>query len=238
VRYAGIEGVRGCTVRSVARRGKYLLLALGPIELVIHLGMSGRLFATTKRSRVPHCRVILHFSGRLDLVLVDRRRFGIMRVVPSGQYGGIRALQLMGPEPLSADFEVNQFVQATSRSRTAIKPLLLRQRLVAGLGNIYVDEALYRARIHPATRGLERRQATRLHGAIRQVLREAIARRGTTFSLYRDGLLREGDYYKALRVFDREGQLCRTCGTCIVKMVLAGRGTHFCPGCQAVRRRR
>jgi formamidopyrimidine-DNA glycosylase len=231
--YSGITRAAGSTIHQLRRRGKYLIADLGPLELVIHLGMSGRLFLTSTVPERPHLRAVLTLSGGDALVFVDRRRFGTLKVVAAGDYSSLPTLAAMGPEPLSPQFRLNRFSELVASSR-AIKSVLLDQRVVAGLGNIYVDEALHHAGIHPATRGLSSRQARRLHSQIRRVLRDAIAHRGTTFSLYRDGLMKEGDYRSYLRVFGRNGLPCKACGAQIIKSRMAGRGTHFCPTCQPI----
>jgi formamidopyrimidine-DNA glycosylase len=220
------------TIRGVSRRGKYLLVALGDTELVVHLGMSGRLFVAESVSVVNHRRAVLDLSGGSHLVFVDQRRFGTLQVVEAGNYSTLPTLARMGPEPLSSDFTPEPWVTSLARANGSIKALLLSQRLVAGIGNIYADEALYRARIHPLAHHLRRRPALRLHQTIREVLSEAIAHRGTTFSLYRDGLMNEGDFYAELQVFGQTGTPCPRCGTPIVKVRVAGRGTHLCTTCQ------
>ncbi|MBU6430202.1 MAG: DNA-formamidopyrimidine glycosylase, partial [Cyanobacteria bacterium REEB65] len=175
---------------------------------------------------------IWHLDGPQDLYFDDMRRFGQLAVVSAGQYAAIPTLAEMGPEPLTDAFDVRSFVRCAATLGAPIKAALLGQKVVAGLGNIYADEALYQAGIHPATRGLSRSQAKRLHSAIRNVLSEAIANRGTSFSLYRDGHFNAGNHYQALQIYDRAGQACGRCGQTIRKFRLAGRGTHFCPGCQ------
>src|SRR5262249_27176910 len=150
-------------IRALRRRGKYLVLDLGRLELVIHLGMSGRLLVPSRELVTPHIRAVFELNNGHSLVFVDRRRFGILKVVRSGEHSELPTLAAMGPEPLSADFRVAQFAAATAASTATIKSLLLEQRVVAGLGNIYVDEALHRAGIHPTTRSLSSVQAKRLH---------------------------------------------------------------------------
>lgn len=231
-RYRRLNEALQQTIIALRRRGKYLLVALGRTELVIHLGMSGRLFVADSLPEVKHRRVVLRLSGGLFLVFVDRRRFGTLQLVEAADYSAFPTLARMGPEPLTSEFALDVWTKTTSDAKSPIKSILLGQRAVAGLGNIYADEVLYRARIHPATHGLNRGEALRLHRAIRQVLAEAIAHRGTTFSLYQDGLMKEGDYYEKLRAFDQTGKPCRRCRTPIVKIRLGGRGTHLCPKCQ------
>lgn len=234
-RYGRLEAAIGREILRLERRGKYLLADLGERELVIHLGMSGRLFMAVDEPRMDHLRAVFGLDGPEDLVFVDMRRFGTLQVVEPGDYGGLPTLSAMGPEPLSDAFAKGAFALAVAGSGTPIKALLLAQKAVAGLGNIYVDEALHRAGIHPGQRGVDKRKAALLHKAIRDVVAEAITGRGTTFSLYRDGHLAEGSFYESLLVFDRKGKPCHSCGSLIEKTRLAGRGTHFCPTCQPAR---
>jgi formamidopyrimidine-DNA glycosylase len=233
-RYGSLSDAIGRTILRVERRGKYLLFDLGDRELVIHLGMSGRLFMAPRPPEDSHLRAVLELDGAGAgyLFFVDMRKFGTLAVVRPGKYDTIPTLAAMGPEPLSDEFAVEAFCRAVAGGGTPIKALLLSQKAVAGLGNIYVDEALHRAGIHPAARGVDRKLAIKLHQAIRDVLEEAIANRGTTFSLYRDGYMREGNHYAELRVYDRAGKPCPACRTPIEKTRVAQRGTYFCPRCQ------
>jgi formamidopyrimidine-DNA glycosylase len=231
-KYRRLANARNQTIRAVSRRGKYLLVSLGDTELVVHLGMSGRLFLAESAPMVKHRRAVLDLSDGSHLVFVDRRRFGTLQLVEAGDYSTLPTLARMGPEPLSTEFAPEPWVTSMARANGSVKALLLSQRLVAGIGNIYADEALHRARIHPLAHHLGRRPALRLHQAIRDVLSEAIAHRGTTFSLHRDGLMNEGDFYAELRVFGQTGTPCRRCETPIVKVRVAGRGTHLCTRCQ------
>jgi formamidopyrimidine-DNA glycosylase len=144
----------------------------------------------------------------------------------------------LGPEPLLPEFTIQGFQKALAGRGASIKALLLNQKVVAGLGNIYVDEALFRARVAPATRGgrLTKSQITRLHAAIRAVLTEAVRYRGTTLSDYFDPESRRGGFQNRLKVYGREGEPCVECGTPISKGVLAQRGTHWCGKCQKNRK--
>ncbi len=246
-RYGDIHDAAGRAILALRRRGKYLLAELGEVgtvaspdavsgiaarELVIHLGMSGRLFTAASRPDSPHLRAVIELDGPEHLYFDDMRKFGQLLVVRPGEYEALETLAHMGPEPLSADFDAENFHRALVASRAPVKAVLLGQRVVAGIGNIYADEALFLAGIHPGSRSVSRPQSRRLHAALKQVLAEAIANRGTSFSLYRDGHLREGNHYRELKVYDREDQPCPRCHTAICKTRIAGRGTHFCPSCQ------
>jgi formamidopyrimidine-DNA glycosylase len=231
-RYGDVSAVVGSRIVGLARRGKYLVFDLTNRELVVHLGMSGRLFVASAVPVTPHLRALFRLAAKRVLVFEDMRKFGTLAVVMPGDYRQLPTLAAMGPEPLSTAFELGPFASALERSGAPIKALLLGQKAVAGLGNIYADEALARAGIHPAARHLPLDRARALWAAIRTVLDVAIANRGTTFNLYRAGHGKPGNHYLDLRVYDRAGSPCHTCAATIVKIRVAGRGTHYCPGCQ------
>ncbi|MNY17031.1 Formamidopyrimidine-DNA glycosylase [compost metagenome] len=178
-----------------------------------------------------HLHVTFHLDDGTSCYFNDPRRFGWLQVVSPGDYRQIPTLARMGPEPLSPDFALAPFARRMARART-LKPLLLNQTVVAGLGNIYVDEALHLARLHPERGALTRAESKRLHAAIQEVLRHGVEHRGTTFRDYRDGMGAYGTNQDFLRVFGREQEPCPVCGTPIVKTWLGGRGTHYCPRCQ------
>lgn len=237
-KYAHLEEAAGQRIRGVRRRGKFLLLPLqggarpGDV-LVIHLGMTGRLSA---RAPEGYERARLTFQEGPDPVLhfQDVRRFGRFLLLPGGDPAGLPTLAAMGPEPMSRAFDAAAFARSLQRSRTAVKTYLLSQRPVAGVGNIYADEALWRAGIHPATpaRCVSGAQAAALRDAIRAVLRNAIRAQGTTLNDYRtvNGAL--GAYAAALSAYGHAGDACPRCGGTMERMVLGGRGTHLCPRCQ------
>jgi formamidopyrimidine-DNA glycosylase len=210
-----------------------------PLTLVGHLGMTGRMYLLPVQAPLPrHAAVVLNL-GRADFVFEDTRYFGRLRL--DGD-----ALSKLGPEPLGAGFTVGRFAAALARSRQAIKVKLLDQSLLAGVGNIYASEALFRAGISPtlASRRLNKSQVKRLWRAIRKVLTEAIGDGSTVPLNYsrvgeRDGLFYYGRapgtvnfYEERLRVYDRAGQPCPDCGTAIRRMAQAGRSTYYCPHCQ------
>jgi formamidopyrimidine-DNA glycosylase len=232
-KYAGLDRAAGRRILAVRRRGKFLLLPLSDSQdLIIHLGMTGSLTAGPGDG---HVRVALELSGPPPrrLYFRDPRRFGRLLVVPAGDYGSLPTLHRMGPEPLEREFSLDAFVLALE-SRASIKAHLLSQRAVAGLGNIYVDEALWRARIDPRrpSCSLSRRKIAELRRAIRAVLRESIAAKGTTLSDYRTVDGGTGRFRDKLRVYGHNAEPCPRCGRAIAKIVLAGRGTHLCTRCQ------
>jgi formamidopyrimidine-DNA glycosylase len=237
-RFSDVGLLAGRRIEAVTRRGKFLLCPLdtaaGPLELVMHLGMTGS-FRIVPVGRPGH----VHLRARFDLDdgrslrFRDPRRFGRVSVVPAGRYEGrIPTLVTLGPEPLSDAFDVAGFVDGLARTRSPVKAALLGQRLVAGVGNIYADEALWRARIHPASRRVGRGRATRLHASIREVLAGAIEREGTTFRDYQMVNGASGRNADFLDVYGRAGLPCARCGTPLRGTVIAQRGTTYCPRCQ------
>ncbi|GGR05607.1 formamidopyrimidine-DNA glycosylase [Deinococcus ruber] len=242
-RYRDTELAQGRTVARLSRRGKYLLIELDdpdqePLELIVHLGMTGGFRLEPSK----HTRVTLHLEGEdapPALYFQDSRKFGKMAVVRPGRYAGMPTLANMGPEPLSPDFEEEVFVQRVAGQSRMIKPWLLSQLPVAGVGNIYADESLWRARLHPAQTRLSSAEAAALYGAIRATMQEAVLAGGSTLS---DGSYAQPDGVSGLfqmrhNVYDRAGQPCNRCGVPIEKTVLAQRGTHFCPHCQVLEQR-
>ncbi len=233
-----VHRVMGQVILGVERRGKFAIFPLASGDaLIVHRGMSGSLLLRTPEAPPePHVRLTFLLDDGRELRFNDPRKFGKIHLMhPSGSE---RALpwSRMGPEPLNDDFTLRSF-RRSLRGRTArIKPLLLNQGLIAGLGNIYVDEALHLARIHPERRAdtLQSAELSRLYQAIREVLHAAIEGRGTTFSNYTDIEGRAGRYQDLLRVYGKTGKECPHCGFRIVKMVVGGRGTHVCPQCQKV----
>ncbi len=234
-RFAAVDKAAGHRIGEVGRRGKYLLAALdGGLELVMHLGMTGSFrFRDGPDGWRPDPYVRATFE--LDDAVMDFRdvrRFGRLTVVTQGDHGGIATLAALGPEPLSDDFDPARFHRDLARTRMAVKPALLTQRPVAGVGNIYADEALWRARINPHARRLSRTRTDRLWQAIREVLTEAIEREGTTFRDYQMINGESGRNADFLVAYGQAGRPCPRDGTPLRKVVLGGRGTTYCPRCQ------
>lgn len=229
--------LRGRLIRGVGRRGKNVLVLLddGGV-LAVNLGMTGCLlpFPSTPRgsARPTHPTVRLRFAGGGLLVFHDPRRFGTFEALTRGEWA--ERDRRMGPEPLERAFTSALLARALARSRSPIRSWLLDQRRIAGVGNIYAVEALHRARIHPLCPAdrVGEAGAIRLHRAIRDVLRAAIRRRGTTIRDYRDTDGGEGGYAARLRVYGREGEPCLDCGTQVKRLVLSNRSAYFCPVCQ------
>ncbi|MDQ3703206.1 MAG: DNA-formamidopyrimidine glycosylase [Chloroflexota bacterium] len=229
----------GHVVEALDRRGKYLVLRLdGGAALVVHLRMTGRLrWREAGSERDRHVRVILFLDDGHELHFDDQRKFGRLYFALD-EAELLEILAKLGPEPLVEEFTRQGLRTQLLRRRTRLKPLLLDQRFLAGLGNIYVDEALWRAGLHPLRRSdsLSTPDIARLHEGIVAALQQGIANRGTTFSTYQDLAGSAGLNQEQLFVFRREGQPCPRCGTPIQKIRVAGRGTHICPRCQRERR--
>lgn len=223
---ASAEFLRGKKVAAVERHGKFIVFRLDPAGfLLVHLGMTGKLLMDAPIAK--HTHVIFTLSKGV-LQYEDIRQFGRVEI---GEFLPERASRL-GPDALDIDFET--FSALVRGRKTRIKPLLLNQVLLRGLGNIYVDEALFRAKIHPlaiASR-LRKERVRMLFDSIREVLLEAIASKGSSISDYVDSEGNRGSFQTRHRVYQRTGQPCLVCGTPIRRIVIAQRGTHFCPTCQ------
>ncbi|MFZ5851666.1 MAG: bifunctional DNA-formamidopyrimidine glycosylase/DNA-(apurinic or apyrimidinic site) lyase [Actinomycetota bacterium] len=236
----------GRRVIDARRRGKYLWLPLDDgAALVAHLGMSGQLLV--RRQGDPdevHLRVRLRFAdGDPELRFVDQRTFGGLLLVPDGATlpGVPGVIAHIAPDPLDPAFDPAVFRAALRRRRTGIKRALLDQTLVSGVGNIYADEALWRARLHHGrgTAGLTGAEVARLVDAVRAVLGEALAQGGTSFDrLYVDVDGAQGYFGRALAVYGRAGEACPRCGTPVVREPFMSRSAYRCPSCQPVPRRR
>lgn len=222
----------GQVIMQVGRRGKYLVFYLSRDFLLIHLRMSGRLYVELASAPPdPHAHVVFRLDGREELRFRDPRKFGRVYLVDDPQC----VVGKLGPEPLEEGFTAERLAEMLARRRGRIKSLLLDQEFLAGLGNIYADEALYAAGIHPLrpANTLDREEVQRLHIAIRATLLKAIEQRGTTFdSFYLDVRGQPGRYQTRLAVYDRAGKPCLRCGTPVQRMVVGQRSTYFCPQCQ------
>jgi len=226
-------GVRGQSVLSVGRRGKYLVMRLTRDWLIIHLKMSGRLQVVPATEPAnPHAHVVFALAGGDELRFHDPRKFGRVYLLADPA----PVLGPLGPEPLDAALTPDAFRARIASRRGRLKPLLLDQTFVAGLGNIYVDESLWAARLHPLRTAdtLTPGEINRLYHAIRDTLARGIAARGTSLSAggYRDLTGNPGEMQGTLAVFRRTGHPCPACGTPITRLPVAGRGTHVCPRCQ------
>jgi formamidopyrimidine-DNA glycosylase len=243
----------GASIVAVRRRAKVLLIELSSAySLVIHLKMTGQLVYVGSGERfgaghpsdslVGHLPdisslVTLTFTDGSKLFFNDQRKFGWMRLVPTVEVPNIDFMQKVGPEPLEASFDWPLMKERLLRRKnTNIKAALLDQSVIAGVGNIYADESLWGAKIHPATlvRNLKDADFKALHQALVDVLNLSIAKGGSSNHTYVDAEGKKGSYMSFANVFRREGQPCLRCGTTIEKSKVAGRGTHTCPYCQRV----
>jgi formamidopyrimidine-DNA glycosylase len=237
----------GRTVLRVERYGKFMLLRLSanhapntnPEEsaLLVHLGMTGSLgpLAAAAPQR-KHTHVIMHLSDGRELRYVDPRRFGRMAYLAGETLQ--RELQRFGADPLEADLE--EFITRIQRRKSRIKALLLDQSVLRGVGNIYADESLWKAKIHPAQLGsrLNRQQLKELYGVLQAILKKAILLRGSSISDFLDADGEPGEYQQHHRVYGREGKPCFRCKTTIKRIIVAGRSSYFCPNCQKAPRLR
>jgi formamidopyrimidine-DNA glycosylase len=219
--------LQGRKIDAVRRYGKFILVSLrGGGYLTIHLGMTGKLLLGGPSGKHTHAILTLDRGG--VLLYDDSRQFGRLQYSPEFP----PRIEKLGPEPLEVPFET--FAEALARRKTRIKALLLNQDFLRGIGNIYADEALFRAGIHPLAMASRIRgeRARRLHRAIAEVLTEAIAAGGSSISDYVDAQGRKGFFQFSHRVYQRTGEPCVTCGTPIRRVLVAQRSSHFCPRCQ------
>lgn len=228
--------LRGRTVVGIHRRGKYIVAELEPRSFwLVHLGMSGRLWYGPRSGPPPehtHARVL--FSDSTELQYRDHRRFGLLAFYETERLSDIPELQLLGREPLDRRLTGDWLHAELVRSRQEVKAFLLDQRRIAGLGNIYVCEALFAAGVRPSARcnTLTADQAIRLCRGIRSVILSGIRNRGTTFSDFVDSDGEQGDNQRFLRVFQREGEICRRCRSTILRIRQGNRSSFYCPQCQ------
>lgn len=237
----------GRRFEAVGRRGKFLILPITAnhddnnhgvddtkMELIVHLGMTGRLAVVQRRpdETNPYLRAWWMFDNGTTLEFDDVRRFGRIRVVPAGDYRSIPTLAHAGPEPFDPGFDGRSFWQLLRRSKRPIKTQLLSQRPVAGVGNIYADEALWLARINPKVRRLGLERATRLLDAVRDVLELGLNNGGTTLRDYRDADGNRGSNQYRLNVYGRGSFPCQRCSGTLKSEHLDGRTTTWCPRCQ------
>ncbi len=223
-------------ILKVGRRGKYLLLGLnGGYTLAVHLRMTGALvYCVDDRQPIKYTHVVLHLDNGHRLFFADMRQFGGMWLTPTPALDSLSGYKDLGPEPLDGYFTRDSLKRKLRHRHVRIKPLLLDQKFLAGLGNIYADEALHRAGINPERPAdtLTARETAKLHRAIKDVLMEGIEHRGTTFRDFIDGDGRAGNHQDHLRVYNREGKPCLHCSRTIIRKKIGGRSSYYCPSCQ------
>ncbi len=221
------EQIQGQVIQSVGRRAKFLNIQLNAYNLLIHLRMSGDLVIKDGKIKAEkHDRLILALSDNKYLAFNDTRKFGRVWLTDNVE----KVLGKLGPEPLSDNFTSQWLYNALASRHRQLKPLLLDQTFIAGLGNIYTDEALHMAKLHPLklSDSVTKKQAERLHQSIREVLQEGILRNGASI----DWVYRGGDFQNHFRVYGRVDEKCPVCGTKIKRIIVGQRSTHFCPNCQ------
>ncbi|GIP33735.1 DNA-formamidopyrimidine glycosylase [Paenibacillus sp. J2TS4] len=233
--------LRGRSIIAIERRGKFLRFLLDGLVLVSHLRMEGRYGLYASEDPVEkHTHVVFHFDDGTELRYKDVRQFGTMHLFSPGDEFILPPLHKLGLEPLAPEFTLEALRKEMAHRSTKIKPLLLNQERIAGIGNIYADEALFRAGIHPerTADSLTRPEWLRLHEAIIRTLQEAVDAGGSSIKSYVNGQGEMGLFQQQLNVYGRKEQGCNECGHAIVKTVLGGRGTHYCPNCQPPKKRR
>jgi formamidopyrimidine-DNA glycosylase len=235
-----VDRITGRRLVGIRRRAKYLLIELsGEMTLLVHLGMSGSL---THRGQdfgdgdfdPAHDHLRFELDDGTALVYNDPRRFGLMKLIAPGELGQTQELGELGPEPLEEDFSAQYLFESTRGRKAAIKNLLMDQKLVAGIGNIYACEILFAAKVRPGRAGarITRAEAERIAAFTKKILSRAIGSGGTTFRSYRDSRGQPGRFVTSLQVYGRDGEKCHACGTSIKLKVLGQRSSFYCPSCQ------
>ncbi len=224
----------GRIVQSIGRRGKYLNIGLDNGQIwLIHLGMTGQLIVSNLQEPLrKHDHIVVTLGDKRSLRYNDTRRFGLMAI---GEEAEIETLMGLGVEPLTASFSTRYLWDKVQHTQRTVKDVLMDQRVVAGVGNIYASELLFRAKVQPGRLAgtLEQAATARIVKATKAVLREAIAHRGSSISDYLDGEGQPGSFQQRFRVYDQEGKPCRSCATPILRETHGGRSSFFCPTCQA-----
>jgi len=231
-----VKGIKGKKVVGVQRRAKLLIFELGGKKyFVCHLRLSGRLLVRQKNEKPDdYVHVILKFEGGKELRFAEARLFGYMEYLPD-QESLEKILAKYGPEPLE-DLTGDKFYSILQKTRRVVKTLLMDQKKIAGVGNIYANDALFLSKIHPQTPAnkLTREQSDKLFAALEQVFKEGLEHGGASDQWYRQVHGEKGSYQEHFKVYGRTGQDCDVCGTKIERTVLGGRGTFFCPKCQKI----
>lgn len=225
----------GETIQSIDRKGKFLLFYLDEHVLVSHLRMEGKYRVLASSEAIDkHTHVIFKFTDGSEMRYNDVRKFGTMHVFPIGTEFDAKPLDHLGPDPFQENYTVDYLATRLKKTGRVIKAALLDQTIIAGLGNIYVDEVLFLANIHPETRAntLNDKQIETISKHAYEVLEKAVAQGGTTIRSYVDGQGEMGMFQQQLYVYGQETKGCQHCGTEVEKLKVAGRGTHICPMCQ------
>lgn len=227
--------LEGEKIESMDRRGKYLIFRMRDHDLVSHLRMTGGYSLEEPGVQADkHVHVVFQLASGQQLFYHDIRKFGRMDLVPAGQAEELPSIQKLGPEPFFEQINIPEFSDRLLSRPQAIKEVLLDQTFIAGLGNIYADETLYRATIHPLApaNSLERDQMVKLYLGVIEIIRFALAEGGSSIRNYRNAFGEQGNFQNYMKVYGKEGEPCDFCTTPIEKITVANRGTHFCPECQ------
>ncbi|SDK42665.1 DNA-formamidopyrimidine glycosylase [Sediminibacillus albus] len=225
----------GQSINEIGRKGKFLLFGLDDYTIISHLRMEGKYGVFQEKDPVVnHTHVLFTFSDGSELRYNDVRKFGTMHVVEKGKEFSQKPLNQLGPDPFSPDFNFSVFYKKVHKSERTIKSILLDQSVIAGLGNIYVDETLFKAGIHPEKKGTElsEQEVKNIHYFAVETLEQAIAQGGTTIRSYVNSQGQIGMFQQELFVYGQEKEPCKKCGGPIIKMKVGGRGTHICLSCQ------
>ncbi len=230
------ERVEGKVIQDIKRRGKYLILILNFHKLLIfHLRLTGKLlFVPLEKQEPDYVRIVFIFSDNTKLFFTSMRGFANVYLLSDDELNSIPAIKNMGPEPLSPEFTSTEFKERLNKRKGKIKPLLMDQTFIAGIGNIYAQEALYNVNIHPEriVSQLKNKETEALYHSLIKVLKEAIQQKGSSVDAYLDLNGEKGNYVPYLKVYGRKGQPCFRCGFSIKKKKIGGRGTYFCNNCQ------
>ena len=225
----------GKTIERLERRGKYLLVRLSDHwTMVVHLRMTGQLLFVEPTAEVRFARIIFSLSNGRCLCYADNRTLGTIYLLPDDSLDTLSGLAGLGPEPFAVELTAQSLLARAQGRRIAIKSMLLDQRIIAGIGNIYADESLFAAKIHPQRPAgtLTLAEWEKLLSAVRAVLTQAINNHGTTFRNYRDGNGEAGGNQFYLQAYGKAGKPCEQCGAVMIRITVGGRGTCFCPQCQ------
>ncbi len=226
--------VIGAKIGNVSRRAKLLIIELSnEYYLVIHLKLTGQLIFNSQPTK--HTHLIYYFTDGSHLVHNDLRQFGFVKVIPKKELADFLAKEKYGPEPLTKEFTLKLFRELLSKRKKAkIKPLLMDQTWLAGIGNLYSDEILFLAKILPYRKAetLKETEIKRIYQGIKKILALAVSRRGSSSDQYVDAVGQKGNYLPLVKVYRREGKPCYLCGTKIERLKIGGRSAHFCPKCQ------
>jgi formamidopyrimidine-DNA glycosylase len=232
-----IDALKGETIVDIGRRGKFLIIYTDQFALVSHLRMEGKYGLYPKEEPFDkHTHVIFHFTDDTELRYRDVRKFGTMHLYKKGEEFVQPPLLELGPEPFSEEFTKKYLAEKLKKTNRRIKTALLDQKLFVGLGNIYVDEALFRSGIHPEriASTLNEEEISVLHDEIVATLSEAVTKGGSTIRSYVNSQGQIGMFQLDLYAYGRKGEACKKCGTPLEKTTVGGRGTHYCPNCQRI----